>query len=116
MSTKTQRILSIVLMGIPSLMVALSGVMKLMGAPQIVYALSKAGLGSYIQLFGITELVSVALLLYPKTYKTGFLLLCCYLGGALSIELSAAQPPMAAVFLTLLWVGIYLKNKQVFIV
>lgn len=89
--------------------------MKLSGSPQIVEGLSKMGLGSWIKLFGAIELISVALLFYPKTHKIGFLLLCCYLGGALSIELAGAQPPMAAIFLVILWIGVYFRDKYVFV-
>lgn len=115
MSAKTTRIISIVLMVIPSLMLIMSGVMKLIGAEQIVTGLTKVGLGSYISLFGIIELVAVALFLYPKTYKIGFLLICCYLGGALSIELATAQPPSAAIFLTIVWIAVFLKDKLMFL-
>lgn len=100
---------------IPSLMLLMSGIMKLTGAEQIVEGLTKGGLGSYIKFFGIIEIISVALLLYPKTYKIGFLLLCSYLGGALSIELSGGQPPMAAVFLTMLWIAAFLKDRFIFL-
>jgi hypothetical protein len=102
MSAKTTRIISIVLM-------------KLIGAEQVVAGLTNGGLGSYITLFGIIELISVALFLYPKTYKIGFLLICCYLGGALSIELASAQPPSAAIFLTIVWISVFLKDKLMFI-
>lgn len=115
MKTKTTRIISVILMLIPSLMLIMSGIMKLSGAKAIVDGLGKAGLGNYIAFFGIIELISVGLFLYPKTYKTGFLLLCCYLGGALSIELASGQPPMASVFLVLLWVAVFLKNKTMFL-
>ena len=115
MSAKTTRIISLVLMIIPSLMLIMSGVMKLIGAEQIVTGLTKVGLGSYISLFGIIELIAVALFLYPKTYKIGFLLICCYLGGALSIELSTAQPPSAAIFLTIVWIAVFLKDKLMFL-
>jgi hypothetical protein len=115
MSSKTTRVIVIVLMALPSLMLIMSGVMKLSGSQQIVEGLTKVGLGSYIKLFGIIELVSVALLLYPKTFRVGFLLICCYLGGALSIELAGAQPPMAAVLLTILWIAAYLRDKSVFV-
>lgn len=114
MTSKTTRIVSIALMAIPSLMLTMSAVMKLIGAEQIVQGLTKAGLGNYITLFGIIELASVALFIYPKTHKVGFLLLCSYLGGALSIELASGQSPMATVFLILIWVGVYLKDKTVF--
>lgn len=115
MTTKTIRIISIILMAIPSFMLVMSGVMKIAGSQQIVQGLTKGGLGSYITLFGIIELISVALFIYPKTYKIGFLLICCYLGGALSIELASGQPPMAAIFLTLIWISVYLKDKGMFI-
>jgi hypothetical protein len=114
MSTKTTRIISIILMVIPSLMLLMSGIMKLSHSEQIVTGLTKIGLGSYITLFGIIELVSVALFLYPKTYKIGFLLICCYLGGALSIELSTAQPPTAAIILAVTWIAVFLKDKSMF--
>jgi len=97
--SKTTRIISIILMAIPSFMVVLSGMMKLIGSEQVVDGLTKAGLGSYIKLFGITEFISVALFIYPKTFKIGFLLLCCYLGGAMSMELSAENLLLPQFFL-----------------
>ncbi len=115
MSTKTTRIISIILMVLPSLMLIMSAVMKLTGAEQVVTGLTKIGLGSYITLFGIIELIAVGLFLYPKTYKIGFLLICCYLGGALSIELATAQPPSAAIFLSIVWIAVFLKDKLVFL-
>lgn len=114
MSTKTKRIISIALMVLPSLMLIMSAVMKLIGAEQVVTGLTKAGLGSYISFLGIIELLSVALFLFPKTYKIGFLLICSYLGGALSIELATAQPPSAAIFLTIVWIAVFLKDKLMF--
>ena len=80
MSSKTTRIIYIILMIIPSLMLIMSAVMKLIAAEPVVTGLSASGLGNYITLFGIVELISVALFLYQKTYKIGFLLLCSYLG------------------------------------
>src|ERR1700756_5737510 len=106
MSAKTTRIISIVLMIIPSLLILMSAVMKLTGAEQVVQGLTKAGLGSYIKLFGVIELLSLALFLFPKTYKIGFLLLCSYLGGAMSIELAGGQMPNAAVFLAIIWISV----------
>lgn len=112
MSAKTKRIISIILMVIPSLMLIMSGIMKLTGAEQVVTGLTKAGLGNLITLIGVIELVSVALFLYPKTYKIGFLLLCSYLGGAMCIELAGGQPPMAAVFIALIWISVFLREKS----
>lgn len=114
MSKKT-RILSIVLMAIPSFMLILSAIMKLAKAPTLVEGFSKSGLGNYLMLIGMIELVSVALFLFPRTSKVGFLLLCSYLGGAIAIELASAQPPVAAVFLAVIWVAVYLRNKLMFV-
>ena len=115
MTTKTKRIISIVLMAIPALMIAMSATMKLVGAEQIVQGLTKGGFGPYIKFLGIIELVSLALFIYPRTYKIGFLLLCSYLGGAMSIELASGQPPMAALFLTIIWVSVFLRDRLMFL-
>ena len=96
-------------------MIAMSAIMKLAGAEQVVQGLTKGGLGQYIMLFGILELLSLVLFIYPKTYKIGFLLLCSYLGGAMSIELVSGQPPMAAIFLVVIWVSVYLRDKLMFL-
>ncbi len=89
--------------------------MKLIGAEQVVTGLTKIGLGNYIKSLGIIELVSVALFIFPKTHKIGFLLICSYLGGALSIELASAQPPSAAIFLCIIWISVFLKDKMMFL-
>ena len=115
MSTKTKRTISIVLMVLPSIMIAMSAFMKLAGAEKIVEGLTKGGLGNYVLLFGIIELVSLILFLVPKTHKIGFLLICCYLGGALSIELASGQPPVAAILLAVIWTAVFLRDKYVFL-
>ncbi|MGZ4036005.1 MAG: DoxX family protein [Bacteroidia bacterium] len=115
MSEKAKKIVSIILMAIPSLMIVMSGVMKLSGAQQMVEGLTKGGFGNYIKIFGIIELVSVAMLWFPKTYRIGFLLLCSYLGGAMAVEIASGQAPMAAIFLTLLWIAVFLRNRLMFL-
>ena len=115
MSTKTKRIISIILIAIPSLMLTLSAFMKLSGSPEIVDGLTKGGFGPYIKLVGIIELFSVALFIYPKTYKVGFFLLCSYLGGAIAVELASGQPLIAAVFLAIVWISVFLRDKFMFV-
>jgi hypothetical protein len=102
-------------MAIPSLMIGMSAVMKLAGAEQIVQGLTKAGLGSFVRTLGFIELVSLILFIYPKTYKIGFLLLSSYLGGAMSIELASGQPPMAGIFLAVIWISVFLRDKLMFL-
>ncbi|MFM7021671.1 MAG: DoxX family protein [Flavobacteriales bacterium] len=115
MKSKTTRIISHVLMGIPSLMLIMSAVMKLVGAQQVVGGLSKIGLGNYIVLLGLVELLSVILLWIPKTSNIGFFLVCSYLGGALSIELAGNQPPSAAILLTVIWIAAFLRDRSLFL-
>lgn len=114
MSGKTKKMLSIILLAIPSLMLLLSGVMKLSGSEQVVTGLSKIGYGSLISTLGIAEIVFVALLWIPKTWKIGFLLLLSYLGGAAAIEVMAGKG-MAFIFIALLWAGAYLKESTMFV-
>lgn len=116
MSQKTIRIISWTLMILPSLMLLMSAFMKLSGAEEIVQGMTAGGFGDYILLFGVIELAAVLLFLIPKTHNIGFLLLCCYLGGALAVELGSGQPPVAAVLLVVLWIAAFLRNKYVFLV
>lgn len=117
MNTKTTRIVSIVLMAIPVLVLIAGGTLKILGAePEtVVDFLTKAGFGPYLVIMGLAELVIAALLIYSKTRKIGFLLASCYLSGALSQEISGAQPLASVVFLMLLWVGMFLQHRDVFI-
>ena len=117
MTTKTTRIVSIVLTILPALVLLWGGLMKIIGRePAAVVAfLSKAGYSEYLVVVGLSSMVIAALLLYPKTNKIGFLLASCYFAAALGLEISGQQPPVSAGFIALLWIGMYLKNKQMFL-
>jgi hypothetical protein len=115
MSAKAKRIIWITLMALPLAMITMSGIMKISGNKELVEGLSKIGFGSYITFMGILELASVALFIYPKTYKLGFLMLTAYLGGAISTELATGRPPMAAAFLTLIWISVFIRNREMFL-
>jgi len=118
MTVKSKRIIAMILMGIPVLVLITGGSMKIAGAEpgMVVQFLTRAGFGSHIKILGITELVIAGLLLYPKTNKIGFLLAGCYLGGAFCLELGFGQPPASAIFLAILWISMFLKNKAMFLV
>lgn len=114
-TNKTMNIISWVLLILPSLMLIMSAAMKLTKAEELVKAFASSGLADLIQVIGFVELLSVTLLLIPKTYKLGFLLITGYLGGAISIELFGGQFPTAAVLLSVIWVGVFLRNKSMFL-
>jgi hypothetical protein len=116
MSSKTQKILAIIFMALPSIMLVMSGVMKISGGEQVVTGLTKAGYGPYIKIFGIAEIVFVALFWIPKTYKIGFYFILSYLGGAAAVEIAGGANPVALVLIALTWIGFYLKDKSNFLV
>jgi hypothetical protein len=113
--TKATKITAIILKALPSVMLVFSAAMKLTRAQAIVEGFSKSALINYLTLIGIIELVSVILFWIPKTTKLGFLLLCSYLGGAISIELAGGKFPGAAIFLALLWISVYLSKREMFL-
>jgi len=117
MNTRTRRILSLILMIVPALVLVAGGVMKLANAepPMVVTFLTSAGFGSALAALGSAELLIAALFLYPATRKIGFLLLSCYFGGALALEIGGGQAPASAVFLALAWTGIFLAHREVFL-
>jgi uncharacterized membrane protein YphA (DoxX/SURF4 family) len=117
MKNKTQRIISTVLLALPILTLIISGILKIFRAEpqQVMEFLIKAGFAPHLTLLGLTQIVIAALLIYPKTRKIGFLLACCYFGGALSVEISGAQAPASAVFLVILWIGMFLRDRAMFL-
>lgn len=114
MSEKTKKVLALIFSILPSLMVVMSGVLKLSGSEKMA-GLAKIGFGSLLPVLGAVELISVALFLFPKTYKIGFYLLLSYLGGASAIEISTGQNPMGLILIALLWIGFYFKNQENFL-
>jgi hypothetical protein len=113
---KAKKIISLVLMVLPALLMIFSAVLKFAAAPQMVEGLTKVGFLPNFPLpaLALLEIISVALFLFPKTWRIGFFLLCGYLGGAGAIEIVGHRPPTAFVLLTLIWIGVYLKDKSIF--
>jgi hypothetical protein len=116
METKAKRIAAGVLTGIPALVLAVGGILKIMGreAPSVVEFLEAQGFGDHMALLGLTSVVIAVLLMVPRTKRIGFLLVCCYFGGALAMEISGKRFPVSAFFLTLAWIGMYAGDKQIF--
>ena len=117
MATKTTRIISTVLMAMPALVLMWGGLMKLIGREPAVVVdfLTRAGYGEYMVLLGVGSILIAALLLYPRTSKIGFLLASCYFASALGLEISGGQPPVSAGFIIILWIGMYLKHREMFL-
>ena len=115
MNTKTKQIITVIFTVIASGMATLSGIMKLIGSTEVVKMLTIAGVGPYIPVLGIMEIVFSALFIYPKTMKLGFILLSCYFAGAMAADLSHDKPLANAGFvLVLVWIAAFLRDRTVF--
>ena len=100
---------------IPALLIALSGVLKLSGSPNIVEAMTTLGVGRYLRVLGVMELAFAALLAFPATFKLGFVLASCYFAGAIATELSHdALKVNPFIPIVLLWLGAFIRDRSVF--
>lgn len=117
MVSKKTRIISIVLTSLIGVMLVIGGVMKLLKAEpeSILDQLAKYGYIDYLPYIGVVSLLAGGLLLYPKTSNIGFLLGSCYFAGATALEISGKQPLVAPVLIMILWVGMFLRNKEMFV-
>lgn len=113
---KTKKIITVILVVLPAVLLIVSAIAKFAGAQIIVDNLTRAGIIPYfpLPLLGLLEISCVILYLIPKTWRVGFFLLCGYLGGAGSIEISQHLAPTAFILLTIVWIGAYLRNSELF--
>jgi len=96
-------------------MVGGSAIVKLIKQPQVVEDFAKLGVGQYLQMLGIAELIFLGLLLYPKTMVYGYLLLCAYFGGAIATQLShGGNPFLPALPLLFITLSVALRHKMFF--
>lgn len=111
-----KKIVSLVLIGLVGLVLLASASAKFMAAEAVVQGLTAIGFLPAFPLWalGLLELACVVALLVPKTWRIGFFLVNGYLGGAGAIEIAGHQPPIAFAILTLLWIGAFLREKELF--
>lgn len=105
----------IIITGIPGLLAAFSGFLKLSGSKQVIDSLTKVGVVQYSNLLGIAEIVFAILFVFPPTNPLGFILLVCYFSGALATDLSHQRPIVAPlVILGLLFIAEFITHKALF--
>lgn len=111
----TRRIAGYTLSIIPSLMILLAGVTKLIGTEEMVQNFANLPNWQDKMLFiGILELVILALYWIPKTMNMGFFLMLGFMGGALLAEVVLkGGVPLPAIFVTtLFYVGTMLRKPS----
>lgn len=101
---------------ITALMVAMSGIMKLIGNEVVVSKMTTLGVGDYITILGVMEITFITMFLIPKTMKAGFILLTSYFSGAIATDLSHGVNIIAAAIpLVLVWISAYLRDSSIFL-
>ena len=112
--SKARKISGYIISIIPSLMIATSGVMKLMGAEEMKANMSAIpNVGELLGTIGAIELICLILYWIPKTSNLGFFLLCSYVGGIIVAEMVAGGPPIPGVpVAVLLYVGTFLRKPS----
>lgn len=101
---------------VPTLMVTASGLMKLMGGPEIKAAMKTVGAADLVVPLGLMELLFAALFVYPRTMKLGLLLLTSYFAGAIATDLTHGRSPgSAAMVLTLVWIAAFIRDRSAFL-
>lgn len=104
-----------VVIALPALALLGSGFSKLAGSEGVVKGLTALGVGPYITLIGVIEVIIVILYLVPATRNIGFFLICSYLGGAIIAHLSHGEAITApTVILSLVWVAMFLTKPDLF--
>ncbi len=109
------KIISTIFTVVVTILIAGGGIAILSGSKGATKGLIDMGVGDYLTLLGIMHIVFAILFIYPKTSRLGFLLLCCYLGGAIATELSHGQKLEAIFPLILVWIAAFLRDRHIFL-
>ena len=113
---KAKKIIALSISIAASVMMAMSGIMKLIGGKQVEEGFAAFGISDYRIYLGLMEIIFVALFLIPKTKRTGLLFLTAYLGGAIATHLTHQMSLFGpSLPLILLWIGAYLTDCSIFI-
>lgn len=109
---KGRKIAGYVLTILPSLMLLMSGIFKLIGSEEIEKNMSAIpNLLDSIFAIGLAEILAVVLYWIPKTSNIGFFLLASYGGGIILGEIISGQPPVTGIIITtMIYVGTMLRK------
>ena len=100
---------------IPALIIAVTGVLKLVANRQVVDELTALGVGRHVRVLGVMVLAFATLFVIPATFKLGFLLASCYFAGAIATELSHGRlKANPFVPIVLLWIGAFIRDRSIF--
>lgn len=119
MTVQNLKIKKIIIIGMTclvTLMVGLSGLMKAIQLPWSVEGLVKFNLPNSATTLGLMEMVFIILFAFPKTMRIGFILISCYLAGAMATELSHDGSMLnPGIPLFLIWITAFLRDRSLFL-
>ena len=103
---------------VPALLLLLDGIMKLMKPAFVVEATVQLGYPErLVRSLGVWLLICTVIYLIRRTAVFGAILLTGYLGGAIATHARVGDPLftmiLPVIFATMLWGGLYLRDKQV---
>ena len=108
----------LILSALPSLLMVLSGVMKLTHSPKVVEAFAgKFGYEgeSTLTVIGLLEIACVIVYAIPRTAVLGAILMTGYLGGAVATHVRVGDPGFITPFLlgVFAWGGLFLRDARI---
>ena len=103
-----------VLTGLPAALLIFSGITKFIDNEGLREGFSHLGVPyDLARTIGTLELVSVALLLLPRTAVIGAILITGYMGGAILTHLRIHEPVIVQSILpVVIWLGLYLREPR----
>ena len=117
--SKSKKITTWILVGLVSLLVIMSSIVKLISPSDSEPAKNfiKWGLENKLVIIGVFELLSGLLFLYSKTSSLGVLLLTAYFGGAVATHIEHGEVTMSItpiLIILLTWASAYVRNPEIF--
>ncbi len=114
-SSKAALWIGYILAAVPTVLLLMSGVMKLMAPATVVEGFAHLGYPEGLAVgVGIVELACLMLYLIPRTAVLGAILLTGYLGGATASHVRIGEPFHMAVLLgVVIWGSLYLRDARV---
>lgn len=115
--SKGRLIAGYVLSCLPALMLLMGGAMNILKTEVAVNGAKEIGYADAVLLpLGIVTVVSVVLLLIPRTGMLGALLVTGFLGGAVGVHVRQQDPLIniliPVIFASVIWIGLILRSPK----
>lgn len=115
MTTVNNSISKALATAIPAIYIIESGIAKIAGVAPVVHEITKAGMGQFIIILGIAEIVLAVLFMIKATLRLSLIGLSCYFSGSIAIEISHnSNGIFPLIILMLVWVSALVRDRHFF--